>query len=272
MPVQTQKNNDILSRIIENKRKEVDLTKKKMPLESFVSELTKSKRSFADAISHSNNHDTDDDAPHLIAEIKPASPSSGNIRSVDNIELLRITAIYNRYADAISVLTDKKYFGGDIKNLQIVSRSSKIPVLRKDFIIDAYQIYESRHYGADAILLIASVLDVGQITEYMQIAKKLKMASLVEVHNNQELEIALKATSSIIGINNRDLSAMEVSLGTTHELIKFIPEDKIIVSESGIKTHSDMSSLGKAGVDAVLVGTAIMSGDIEKNIRQLRGL
>ncbi|NIP29698.1 MAG: indole-3-glycerol phosphate synthase TrpC, partial [Candidatus Dadabacteria bacterium] len=178
----------------------------------------------------------------IISEIKKASPSKGIIREdFNHIELAK--EYQEAGAFAISVLTDKKFFMGNITFLSDIRKITNIPLLRKDFTIDPYQIYEARCFGADVILLIVAALDLTEIKEYMDIAKFLGMNSIVEVHTEQELQTALDARSEIIGINNRDLKTFEVSLDVSIELSKFIPDDIIVVGESGISNKEDIKRL-----------------------------
>ncbi len=264
--MQTETTN-ILKNIIDNKKKELELRKKEMPLESFTRSIKNSTKKFSQAITKKDSGNF----PKLIAEIKFASPSSGKIRKATSDEVLRITKLYSRYAGAISVLTDKKYFTGDIKYLKIAGKNTNLPILRKDFIIDKYQIYESRHYGADAVLLIASVLGEKNLKDFIKTAKELGMDCLVEVHDKKDLHIALNADAEIIGINNRNLKTMTTDLNTTIELSKHIPKNTTIVSESAIKTKQDIEFLQPADIDAILVGTAIMKSDIEQKLKELAG-
>lgn len=207
----------------------------------------------------------------LIAEVKKASPSKGIIR--EDFDPVKIARIYEEsLASAISVLTDKAFFQGDLEYLTLIREAVKIPILRKDFIIDEFQIYEGRAYGADAILLIVSILDKTQLAEYQHLAYELGLESLIEVHSEKEVERAIYADADIIGINNRDLSTFETNIDTTAHLIKLIPDDKIVVSESGISTRDDLSALKDQGVDAVLIGETLMkSDDIGSKIRELLG-
>lgn len=263
--MQTETTN-ILKNIIDNKKKELELRKKEMPLESFARSIKKSTKKFGHAITKKDSGNF----PKLIAELKFASPSSGKIRKATSSEVLRITNLYSRYAGAISVLTDKKYFRGDPEYLKIAGNTN-LPILRKDFIIDKYQIYESRHYGADAVLLIASVLGEKNLKDFIKTAKDLGMDCLVEVHDKKDLNIALNANAEIIGINNRNLETMTTDLNTTIELSKHIPKNTTIVSESAIKTKQDIEYLEPADIDAILVGTAIMKSDIEQKLKELTG-
>ena len=207
----------------------------------------------------------------LIAEVKKASPSKGLIRH--NFDHRAIAAVYKeKEVDAISVLTEEDFFQGSPAFLTDVKDIAELPVLRKDFIIDEYQIFEARANRADAFLLIAALLEEGQASEYLHMATELGMNVLFEVHDFDELEMALKIPAPIIGINNRNLKTLQVDLNATFALKQEIPTDRIIVSESGIRTRSDVIRLEDAGIDAMLIGTSLMeSRDIGKKIDELRG-
>lgn len=193
----------------------------------------------------------------LIAEIKKASPSRGLIRK--DFDLTSIAEIYEKKAvNAVSVLTEEDFFMGRLSFLPDVRKIVSKPVLRKDFIFDEYQIYESRAYEADAILLIAAILDRNQSAEYLHLAEELGLSVLFEVHDFRELEIALWVNSNIIGINNRNLNTLQIDMNTTFTLKREIPAGKIVVSESGIKTAQDIRKLQEAGIDATLIGTSFM--------------
>lgn len=202
----------------------------------------------------------------VIAEVKKASPSKGVIRK--NFDHLSIARTYEEKAvNAISVLTEEDYFKGSLAFLPEIKKVSTKPILRKDFIFDEYQIYESRVNEADAILLIAGILDKKQADEYLHLAKGLGLYVIFEVHNFKELEMALFVDSDIIGINNRNLNTLQVDMNTTFKLKKEIPYNKIVVSESGIKTREDVKRLEDAGIDSVLIGTIFMEAeDIGKKI------
>jgi indole-3-glycerol phosphate synthase len=207
----------------------------------------------------------------LIAEIKKASPTRGVIR--EDFDPERIAGIYQERADAVSVLTEEDFFLGNLGYIGRVKEATDRPVLRKDFIMDEYQVYESRAAGADAILLIASVLDRAQAEEYCRMAEELGLGVLFEGHDFSELEKALRIEAGIIGINNRNLKTMAVDLKTTFEMKKEIPGEKTVVSESGIRTRQDVLALEEAGVDAMLVGTAFMEAeDIGRKMDELRGV
>ena len=196
-------------------------------------------------------------AIRLIAEVKKASPSKGLIRP--DFDPVEIAKTYEQAgASAISVLTDEKYFQGRLDYLKAVREAVGLPLLRKDFIIDPYQIYEARAAGADAILLIVAALSKSELSEFMILADELGMASLVEVHAAEELDIALETGVRIIGINNRNLQTFETKLETTLELAARVPPDKVLVSESGIFTRADVERLMEVGVDAILVGESLM--------------
>ena len=208
----------------------------------------------------------------LIAEVKKASPSRGVIRpDFDPTELAKIYA--SNGASAISVLTEARYFQGSLEHLRDIRnilRNKGLPLLRKDFICDPYQIYESRAYGADSLLLIIAILKLEELQELLGISHELNMSCLVEVHNEAEVEIALKSGARIIGINNRDLATFTVDLTTTERLRPLIPPDRIVVSESGIKERSDIERLRQLGIDAFLVGESLMSApDIAAKMKEL---
>ncbi|MEK6949413.1 MAG: indole-3-glycerol phosphate synthase TrpC [Nanoarchaeota archaeon] len=249
----------MLKEIIENKRKEVELSKKIMPLDSFRSKIKPSERDFKAAISKNKLN--------LIAEFKKSSPSK-NIAKKD-FDMGEIIALYNKYADAISVLTDKKYFNGSLEDLRKASAMTKLPLLRKDFIIDEYQIYEARRNNADAVLLIVSILSNDEIKKFIAVAKKYRMACIVEVHAEEELGRALNCGAEIIGINNRNLKTLEIDDSTTLNLAEKIPKNKIIISESGISSNEYVKKI-KNKVNAILVGHHFMnSQNIEESIKTL---
>lgn len=250
----------MLKEIIENKKKEVELNKRKFPLTSLKPKLKNSARSFKAALSKNRLS--------LIAEFKRASPSK-NIAD-KNFDLKKIIGIYNKYADAISVLTDKKFFNGSLNDMKKASELSDLPLLRKDFIIDEYQIYESRYYGADAVLLIASILSERQIFDFINISKKYKMDCIVEIRNEEEFKKIIGINNvKIIGINNRNLDTLKINTDTTLNLADKIPKNKIIISESGISSGDYVEKI-KNKVNAILVGSLFMnSNNIEDEIKCL---
>ncbi|NWF52895.1 MAG: indole-3-glycerol phosphate synthase TrpC [Nitrospirae bacterium] len=257
----------LINKIIDKKKERLNDLKTKVTLKEIKSMAfdVESPRNFTSAIKR-------DSGPlRLIAEIKKASPIKGVL--IKEFEPIKIASIYLRKnVDAISVISEEDFFQGKIEYLLDVKKVTNIPILRKDFIFDEYQIYESRANGADAILLIASILEEKQSIEYLYLVKELGLSAIFEVHNFIELEMALHANAYIIGINNRDLKTLNVNLNTTFELKKEIPEDKIVVSESGIKTREDVKRLEDSGVDSILVGTVFMEAeDIGKKIDEIMG-
>ncbi|MCS7131990.1 MAG: indole-3-glycerol-phosphate synthase [Hadesarchaea archaeon] len=204
----------------------------------------------------------------LIGEIKRASPSAGDIKpDADVLEVAR--AMVRGGAIALSVLTEPRYFKGDVRHLPILRGALDVPILRKDFIVDERQLHESARLGADAVLLIAGVLGE-RLPCFLDLTRELGMEGLVEVADERELELAVSAGAGLIGINNRDLRTMKVDLGRTARLAPLVPEHVTLVSESGIRTPEDVRAVLEAGADAVLVGTAIMgSNDIEEAVRRL---
>jgi indole-3-glycerol phosphate synthase len=206
----------------------------------------------------------------LIAEVKKASPSRGVLAA--DLDPVALAATYARHgADAISVLTDAKYFQGSLEVLQRVRATVDVPLLRKDFTIDEYQLWEARAAGADAVLLIVSILEPPLLRDLAAAAKGLGLASLVECHTEAELEIALAAGSRIIGINNRDLSTFETRIETTLALAPKIPPGPVVVSESGFFTGADVRRVVDAGAHAVLVGEGLVrAADVAAKIRELK--
>jgi indole-3-glycerol phosphate synthase len=206
----------------------------------------------------------------LIAEVKKASPSAGTIREGDPLFFAR--AMAGGGAAAISVLTEERSFGGSLDDLARVAPGVPVPVLRKDFLVDPYQLLEARAYGASAALLIVALLSDAELAAMLREAAALGLGALVEVHDAPELERALAAGAAIVGINNRNLKTLQVDVGTTYALRPRIPAGTIVVSESGQRTRADLERLAAAGVDAALIGEAIMrSEDVEGKVRELLG-
>ncbi len=211
--------------------------------------------SFFDAISRKG-----DDPVKVIAEVKKASPSKGVIR--EDFDFLDIASVYDSLpVDAISVLTEEKFFMGSLNYLEKISQTVTKPLLRKDFIIDAYQIKEAALKGASAVLLIAAILDQDQLKNFMALCAQLNLGYILEVHNMDELQKALACEPSVIGINNRDLQSFNVDIHTTESLQKSIPDWITVVSESGIHTNEHVCYLDQLGVDALLIGEAFMKHD-----------
>ena len=221
---------------------------------------------------HSNNFAGAISVPNrigLIAEIKFASPSAGTIRKkMDPISIGRV--YQGAGAAAVSLLTDKCFFGGDLDQLPRLKRAVSLPILRKDFIIDPIQVRESFLFGADAILLIARILSQGQLKDLLAVAHWFGLASLTEVHDRDDLEKAVECGAQIIGINNRDLDTFEVDIKTTIDLAPLIPKSCVLISESGIASKADIKRLNGTGVNAVLVGTSLMkSNNLPAKTREL---
>lgn len=260
----------ILEEIIRHKRSELALLKSRQPLhvlEDTIRDMPPV-RDFKQALRQSSSLRVPK-RMNIIAEVKKASPSRGVIRSdFDPVEIAK--TYQTNGAVALSVLTDEKYFQGAFEYLKQVKEATTIPVLDKDFIIDPYQIYQARRYGADAVLLIAAVLSDAEMGNLMDLAQRLGLSVLVEVHTHHELTRVLLTDAHIIGINNRDLTTFRVDTNTSLQLVKHIPDDKLVVSESGIDNKEIMQSLHKEGIDAFLIGEAFMKEkDIGKKLREL---
>jgi len=257
----------ILNEIIAYKKEELAETKRRLPLSEVKATALDSEpvRAFDKSI-------FGDEGIKLIAEVKKASPSKGVIR--EDFDAVRIATIYEQSgASCISVLTEQKYFQGKLEHLNAIRKAVQLPLLRKDFIIDEYQIFEARAAGADAILLISACLDRQQIADYIGIANRLTLAVLVESHTYKELDKALLAGAKTVGINNRDLRTFKVDLRTTLDLMKDIPDSCTVVSESGISTREDVAKLQQAGVDAILVGESLMrEKDIGIKMKEILGV
>jgi indole-3-glycerol phosphate synthase len=259
---------NILNEILKHKREELEAVKSDIPLSELKARIADmdTVKSFKAAIKREPGSRI-----KLIAELKKASPSKGLIRNDFNIS--EIVSIYDKKnAAAISVLTESRFFSGSLDYLTEARKRTLKPLLRKDFIFDDYQVYEARASSADAILLIAAALEKSQLSDLYGLAKELTLDCLVEAHNFKELDTALNCGAEIIGINNRDLVTLDINIGTTFDFVKDIPDDRVVVSESGINTREDVEALESTKTDAVLVGTAIMrAGDIGSKIDELMG-
>lgn len=207
----------------------------------------------------------------MVAEIKRASPSAGVIRT--GFDPAAIATSYERSGAAcLSVLTDERYFMGGDGHLADARAATDLPALRKDFIVDPYQVYESRALGADCLLLIAAALDVSRLADLARLGSEIGLEVLIEVHDDHELEAALQLEAKLVGINNRDLATFQTSLETTVDLLDAVPEDVTVVAESGIRTPDDVRLLREAGVRAFLVGTAFLrESDPGKALERLFG-
>jgi len=261
---------DILKTILAKKSEEVARRKLNLPLDNLreIAAAAGSPRGFYRSL----RSKADNKKPAIIAEIKKASPSQGVIR--ENFKPLEIATDYAMNgATCLSVLTDKEFFQGSEANLQMIRERCPLPVIRKDFMIDTYQIYESRALGADCVLLIVAALEDGLMRDLADTAAGLGMDVLVEVHDAAELERALKLDSKLIGINNRNLRSFQVSLQTTLELKDSVPADRLIVTESGIHTPEDVNLLMEQGIYTFLVGEAFMRAEHPgQKMRELFGL
>ena len=246
---------NILDKILITKVAEVDQAKSIKSIDMIKDEINQAPkpRDFIGAIKnkHQNN------LPAVIAEIKKASPSKGVIRSNFNPDYIAKSFELGGAA-CISVLTDREYFQGDPSFIEIAKDNCLLPILRKDFIIDPYQVYESRALGADCVLLIASALNLEQLKEYESIAHELDMAVLVEAHNEEELEKAILLDTPLVGINNRNLKTFEVSLKTSIDLVTKIPKSRIPITESGIFSYADIKLMNDHNIFTFLVGEAFM--------------
>ncbi len=249
---------DILEQIVAVKRTEVASGQKRVPLTAMRADA-ESRVLTRDFVGAMRSKITAGQ-PAVIAEVKKASPSKGVLRA-DFIAADIAQSYAEHGAACLSVLTDQQFFQGCIDYLKQARASCPLPVLRKDFMVEAYQIYESRVAGADAILLIAACLDDAQMRDFEAIARSLDMAVLVEVHDAAELNRALRLKTPLIGVNNRNLKTFEVSLDTTLSLMHDVPADRLLVCESGIHTRDDVLRMGAAGVNAFLVGEAFMRAD-----------
>lgn len=207
----------------------------------------------------------------IIAEVKRRSPSRGLLGR--DFDPARIAGVYQENgAAAVSVLTDREFFAGDKEHLIDIRAKVRLPLLRKDFIVDPCQIYETRLLGADAVLLIACILEAGQLADYLAVTQELGLAALVEVHDRQDLDKALAAGAGIIGVNNRNLNTFVTDLQTSRDLLAAIPQDRIVVSESGIRTRADIETLTAAGIHAFLIGETLMQAeDRGGKLRELLG-
>ena len=256
----------ILDEIVEKRKEQLQREKENFPLEEIKEMALNSRRNSLDFKAALQA-----DGISIISEVKKASPSKGII-SEDFHPTEQAKAYEKAGANAISCLTEEHFFKGAAKYLADIRASVSLPILRKDFIIDEYQIYEAKVLGADAVLLIAAILEEEEILQFYQLAKSLGLYCLTEVHNEEELQKVTRCKCDIIGINNRDLKTFEVDLNTTKNLATKVPYEVVLVSESGMKDGSDIKTVKEYGADAVLIGETLMrSGNIKKTIEELRG-
>jgi indole-3-glycerol phosphate synthase len=254
----------VLDRIVAAKRREVEQAKERLAEAELQQRAREAPevRDFVAALREGS-------AVSLIAEVKKASPSAGVLR--DPFDPVEIARIYEGHgARAISVLTDAPFFQGSLDDLRAVRAAVSLPVLRKDFLIEPYQVFEARAAGADAVLLIAEVLEDSALAQLLTLTRELGMEALVELYEPQNLPRVVEAGAAVVGINNRDLRSFTTNLEHTLALRDQVPPDRVVVSESGIHSRSDVVRLEQAGVDAILVGEALMrSDDIGASIRRL---
>ena len=261
---------DILKKIVDHKRGELAAIKAGRPLSEVraaLADLEDTPRGFIRALRTCR----DSGWTAIIAEVKKGSPSKGLIRP--DFDPLEIAEIYrNNGAACLSVLTEEHFFLGHLRYLALIREQVGLPLLRKDFIFDPYQIYEARAAGADAILLIAAMLDLPRLRDFAALAGELSLDVLLEVHDEAELETALQTDCELIGINNRDLRSFVCDLATTERLARLVPAERLIVTESGINTRADIIRLQDAGAGAFLIGEALMcEADIGAKLRELLG-
>jgi len=242
----------LLNRILKTKRMEIIRRKIIHPVRRFNIDFSASNKDFIGAIRKPGLS--------IIAEIKRQSPSAGLMREI--FDPLAIAKAYElNQADGLSILTDQHFFGGSCSQLAQIKDAIRIPVLRKDFIIDEYQIYESKAVGADAILLIVRLLGSKTLKQFLALAEKLDLDCLVEVHSLEEIRVALDAGITLIGINNRDLDTLRVDINLSSKLKKYIPDDVLAISESGIRNVDHIQSICDIGFDGVLIGESFMQSD-----------
>jgi indole-3-glycerol phosphate synthase len=254
---------NVLERIVESTQRDVRRRREQVPLSELERHLAVrgDDRPFREALSRPGLS--------VIAEHKRRSPSAGEIRAGATVSEI-VQAYEQGGAAALSILTEGPHFGGSLDDLREALGASGLPVLRKDFIIDAYQVYESAVHGADAILLIVAALEPEVLLELHREARSLDLDVLVEVHDEEELEAALEVEAEVIGINNRDLGDFTVDIERTYELLSDVPAGKTVVSESGFSTRDQLDELDRVGVDAVLIGETLMRApDIEATVREL---
>ena len=243
----------ILARIIEAKKKRLQVSRMRIPeaIVKRMAETTNPVPSFREALLNPTT-------VRIIAEVKKASPSKGVLR--ESLDPAQLAGTYSRAgACAISVVTEEDFFQGDLGWVSKIRSSAELPVLRKDFLWQPFQIYETRAAGASAVLLIVAMLEPGELKELIAVSQQLKLEALVEVHDEVELAEALEAGASIIGVNNRDLKTFDVTLQTSIRLARLIPDDRLFVVESGIHTKKDIDLLLEAGADAFLIGEHLLT-------------
>ena len=258
---------NILKKICEDKKLELEILKRKCSLNTLKKLINDqiTKRNFKTEIINSSKERKN----YIINEIKKASPSAGEI--INNYKPIEIAKIYEKAgAGAISILTEKNYFNGEIDHLSLVKKNTRIPILRKDFIIDEYQIYESKIYQADVILLIVSILSDDELRKFLNIANDLNLDCIIETHDENEIKRALKLNYPILGINNRNLKNLKTNITNSASLFTNISKDYTVIAESGIKTSADIKMYNDLGIFSFLIGESILrSKDYSTFIKDL---
>ncbi len=245
----------VLDEIVERTVRDLEDRRSRVPVASFEAEIARAaldRRAFAEALSRPGIA--------VIAEHKRASPSKGTIRKGADVEDI-VTAYERGGAAAVSVLTEPHWFKGSLEDLRTVHAAIDLPILRKDFLVDPYQVHEAAAHGADAVLFIVAALHPDDLAVLLREARDLDLDALVEIHDEEELDVALEAEADLLGINNRDLRDFSVDLDRTYDLLADVPAGKMVVSESGIATPEQLLELERVGVDAVLVGERLMLAD-----------
>jgi indole-3-glycerol phosphate synthase len=256
----------MIDQLIDGARRGVDVRRREVPQADLEARLAGrgEDRPFSEALTRPGLS--------VIAEFKRRSPTVGDI-SIDADVAAQVSAYERGGAAAVSVLTDEPHFAGSLDDLRAARASSTLPIIRKDFIVDPYQLYEAAVHGADAVLLIVRALDDDLLRRLYEEAEALDLDTMVEVHNGEELERALEAGAEVVGINNRDLDGGGVNVETTYELMPDVPAGKTVVAESGISGRDELEELDRVGVDAVLIGGALMTApDPEAKVRELTGM
>ena len=259
--------NNILKKICEDKKLEIEILKNKCSLNSLKKLLSDKiiKRNFQSNIVNSSTEKKN----FIIGEIKKSSPSAGEI--INSYEPIEIAKIYERAGvKAISILTEKNYFKGEIDHLSFIKQNTNIPILRKDFIIDEYQLYESKVYQADVVLLIVSILNDNQLNKFLEIANDLNLDCIIETHDESEIKRALKLNYPILGINNRNLKNLKTDINNSADLFRRISKDYTVIAESGIKSSADIKMYNDLGIFNFLIGESILrSNDYSTFIKKL---
>ena len=259
--------NNILKKICEDKKLEIEILKNKCSLNSLKKLLSDKiiKRNFQSNIVNSSIEKKN----FIIGEIKKSSPSAGEI--INSYEPIEIAKIYERAGvKAISILTEKNYFKGEIDHLSFIKQNTNIPILRKDFIIDEYQLYESKVYQADVVLLIVSILNDNQLNKFLEIANDLNLDCIIETHDESEIKRALKLNYPILGINNRNLKNLKTDINNSADLFRSISKDYTVIAESGIKSSADIKMYNDLGIFNFLIGESILrSNDYSTFIKKL---